>query len=386
MRNVCVVITARPSYSRVKSVLSALKSREDVRLQIVVAASALVDRTGRVVEVIKRDGFLIDAEVSSLVEGDSDGNMVKTTALALLELPSVFLRLRPSVVVVVADRYETIATSIAASYMRIPVAHIQGGEVTGNIDERVRHANTKLADVHLVASETAQRRVLKMGEDPSRVFLTGCPSVDLARDISPDSPLGFDPFKKYGGVGEQFATLEKFIVVLQHPVTNEVDQSQNQIRATLEAVTSLGLPTLWFWPNVDAGSDRTSKTIRSFRELKNPRNIHFFKNMEPEEFLRLINKAGVLVGNSSVGVREAGYLGVPVVNIGSRQSGRERAKNVIDCSYGSEEIKNAIEGQLRHGRYEADHIYGNGTAGSQIAEILATCNLSSNKQFYDSQS
>lgn len=385
MRNVCVVITARPSYSRVKSVLEALRARNDVQLQIVVAASALIDRTGRVVEIIKRDGFSVDAEVSSLIEGDSDGNMARTTGLALLELPNVFARLRPAVVVVIADRYETIATSIAASYMRIPVAHIQGGEVTGNIDERVRHANTKLADMHFVASEVARQRVLSMGEDPVRVHLTGCPSIDLARDIAPDTPLGFDPFRKYGGVGEEFIDMEQFIVVLQHPVTNEVEQSRDQVSATLEAVTAVGLPTLWFWPNVDAGSDRTSKAIRSFRELRNPKNIHFFKNMEPLEFLRLINRAAVLVGNSSVGVREAGYLGVPVVNVGSRQTGRERARNVIDCDYRMDSIRHSIEQQLRHGRHQVDHLYGDGTAGRRIAEILATSELSSNKRFFDNQ-
>ena len=385
MRNVCVVITARPSYSRVKSVLEALRARNDVQLQIVVAASALIDRTGRVVEIIKRDGFSVDAEVSSLIEGDSDGNMARTTGLALLELPNVFARLRPAVVVVIADRYETIAASIAASYMRIPVAHIQGGEVTGNIDERVRHANTKLADMHFVASEVARQRVLSMGEDPVRVHLTGCPSIDLARDIAPDTPLGFDPFRKYGGVGEEFIDMEQFIVVLQHPVTNEVEQSRDQVSATLEAVTAVGLPTLWFWPNVDAGSDRTSKAIRSFRELRNPKNIHFFKNMEPLEFLRLINRAAVLVGNSSVGVREAGYLGVPVVNVGSRQTGRERARNVIDCDYRMDSIRHSIEQQLRHGRHQVDHLYGDGTAGRRIAEILATGELSSNKRFFDNQ-
>jgi UDP-hydrolysing UDP-N-acetyl-D-glucosamine 2-epimerase len=369
----------------VKSVLEALRARNDVQLQIVVAASALIDRTGRVVEIIKRDGFSVDAEVSSLIEGDSDGNMARTTGLALLELPNVFARLRPAVVVVIADRYETIATSIAASYMRIPVAHIQGGEVTGNIDERVRHANTKLADMHFVASEVARQRVLSMGEDPVRVHLTGCPSIDLARDIAPDTPLGFDPFRKYGGVGEEFIDMEQFIVVLQHPVTNEVEQSRDQVSATLEAVTAVGLPTLWFWPNVDAGSDRTSKAIRSFRELRNPKNIHFFKNMEPLEFLRLINRAAVLVGNSSVGVREAGYLGVPVVNVGSRQTGRERARNVIDCDYRMDSIRHSIEQQLRHGRHQVDHLYGDGTAGRRIAEILATSELSSNKRFFDNQ-
>jgi UDP-hydrolysing UDP-N-acetyl-D-glucosamine 2-epimerase len=179
--------------------------------------------------------------------------------------------------------------------------------------------------------------------------------------------------------------MEQFIVVLQHPVTNEVEQSRDQVSATLEAVTAVGLPTLWFWPNVDAGSDRTSKAIRSFRELRNPKNIHFFKNMEPLEFLRLINRAAVLVGNSSVGVREAGYLGVPVVNVGSRQTGRERARNVIDCDYRMDSIRHSIEQQLRHGRHQVDHLYGDGTAGRRIAEILATGELSSNKRFFDNQ-
>nr|MBU6203669.1 UDP-N-acetylglucosamine 2-epimerase (hydrolyzing) [Acidobacteriota bacterium] len=385
MRNVCVVITARPSYSRVKSVLEALKSRSDVNLQIVVAASALVERTGRVVEIIRRDGFSVDAEVSSLVEGDTGGNMARSTALALLELPSVFARLQPDVVLTIADRYETIATAIAASYMRIPVAHLQGGEVTGNIDERVRHANTKLSDLHFVASEVSRRRVLAMGEYPDNVFLTGCPSIDLARNISPETPMGFDPFKKYGGVGELPIDLNRFMVVLQHPVTNEIENSRSQVVSTLEAAVAINLPTLWFWPNVDAGSDQTSKAIRSFRETRLPKNIHFFKNMEPSEFLQLINRASVLVGNSSVGVREAGYLGVPVVNIGTRQLGRERSKNVVDCGYGTDEIRDAIERQISHGRYSPDHLYGDGTAGARIASLLATIHLSSNKRFFDTR-
>jgi UDP-hydrolysing UDP-N-acetyl-D-glucosamine 2-epimerase len=383
MRNVCVVITARPSYSRVKSVLLALKTRTDVRLQVVVAASALIERTGRIVELIKRDGFNVDAEVSSLIEGDSEANMARSTAIALLELPGVLERLRSDVVVVIADRYETIATSIAASYMRIPVAHIQGGEVTGNIDERVRHANTKLADLHFVGSQRSLQRVLAMGEDPKSVHLTGCPSVDLARDITASTPLGFDPFTKYGGVGEQFDASENYVVVLQHPVTNEAEDSKRQITATLEAVASIGAPTLWFWPNVDAGSDQTSKAIRSFREVYGPKNIHFFKNMEPVEFLKLINRASVLVGNSSVGVREAGYLGVPVVNIGSRQAGRERARNVVESGYGTSEIKEAIRTQISHGRYPADYLYGDGTAGEKIAKLLAILPLDTNKRFFD---
>ena len=381
MRKVCVVISARPSYSRVKSVLSALSQRPDVELQVVVVASALIDRAGRVVEIIRRDGFPIDAEVSALLEGDSTTSMVKTTGLIMLELTGVFSRLRPDVVVVVADRYETIATSITASYMRIPLAHLQGGEVTGNIDEKVRHANTKLADLHFVSTESARRRVLAMGESATAVHLTGCPSIDLAAGITAETPLGFDPLQKYGGVGQPIDISQSYIVVLQHPVTTEEAQASEQVAATLEAVRAIDLPTLWFWPNVDAGADRTSKAIRRFRELNDPKKIHFFKNMEPLEFLRLINRAGVLVGNSSVGVREAGILGVPVVNIGTRQSGRDRSKNVRDCGYSRKEIVDAITSQLRNGRFAPDYLYGDGKSGVRIAEILATAQLTSDKQF-----
>jgi len=381
VRKVCVVISARPSYSRVKSVLNALSQRPDVELQVVVVASALIDRAGRVVEIIRRDGFSVDAEVLALLEGDSTGSMVKTTGLIMLELTGVFSRLSPDVVVVVADRYETIATSITASYMRIPLAHLQGGEVTGNIDEKVRHANTKLADLHFVSTDMARRRVLAMGESATAVHLTGCPSIDLAADIAPETPLGFDPLQKYGGVGQPIDISQRYIVVLQHPVTTEETKANDQATATLEAVNALGMPTLWFWPNVDAGADRTSKAIRRFRELHDPKQIHFFKNMEPLEFLRLINRAAVLVGNSSVGVREAGILGVPVVNIGTRQSGRERSKNVLDCGYSNQSIGDAIRSQLEHGRFAPDHLYGDGKAGARIAEILATARLTSDKQF-----
>ncbi|MFM7962908.1 MAG: UDP-N-acetylglucosamine 2-epimerase, partial [Actinomycetota bacterium] len=192
-----------------------------------------------------------------------------------------------------------------------------------------------------------------------------------------------DPFDKYGGVGERHELTDGFIVVLQHPVTNETDSARAQVTATLEAVSSLRLPVLWFWPNVDAGADQTSKAIRSYRETRDAKRLHFFKNMEPVEFLRLINRATVFVGNSSVGVREAGFLGVPVVNIGTRQRGRERSPNVFDCGYTRQEIEMAVRSQIAHGRYPADSLYGDGTAGKRIAELLANSPLSSDKQFVD---
>jgi UDP-hydrolysing UDP-N-acetyl-D-glucosamine 2-epimerase len=374
-RKVCVVITARPSYSRIKTALEAVRDHADLELQLVVAASALLDRYGTAVNFIEGDGFDVAARVYMVLEGENPASMAKTTGLGLLELATVFDNLKPDVVVTVADRYETLATAVAAAYMNIPVAHVQGGEVTGSIDEKVRHSVTKLADLHFVATETAAERVIRMGEDRATVFVTGCPSIDLASEILADPELDFDPFERYGGVGARVDLSRGYVVVMQHPVTTEYRLARGHVLETLHAVGELGLPVLVFWPNVDAGSDGTSNGIRSFRETEKPTDLHFFKNMAPTDFLRLIFSCRCLVGNSSVGIREASFLGVPVVNVGSRQTGRERGRNVLDVDYDRTEIVGAIRRHLSHGRYERDPLYGDGHAGSRIAALLAEAPL-----------
>lgn len=378
-RKICVVVTARPSYARVKTALQAIKDHPNLELQLVLAGSALLGRYGNAVNVIEKDGFEVTEKIYNILEGETPTGMAKTTGIAIMELATAFHNLKPDVVVTIADRFETIATSIAASYQNIPLAHIQGGEVTGNIDEKVRHANTKLADIHLVASEDAAMRVLKMGESAEMIINTGCPSMDIAREVLESPEFDFDPLVKYGGVGSEIDWKNGYIVVMQHPVTTEFEKSKEHIKETLRVVDELGIPTFWFWPNVDAGSDGTSSGIRQYRELHNPKNIHFFKNMEPQDFLRLIKNSKCLIGNSSVGIRESAFLGIPVVNIGSRQNRRQRAKSVIDCGYNQEEIKNAIEKHLEHGHYDSEFIYGDGYAGQKIADTLATCELKFHK-------
>ncbi len=374
-RNICVVITARPSYSRIKTVLKAVQAHPDLNLQLVIAGSALLDRYGTASEFIEKDGFPIAARVFMVLEGENLTSMAKTTGIGLLELATVLDNLRPDVVITVADRYETIATAIAASYMNIPLAHVQGGEVTGSIDEKVRHAVTKLSDLHFVSTEKARDRVVRMGEAPEAVHMTGCPSIDIAAEILRDPQLDFNPMEKYGGVGPRLDLSEGYLVVLQHPVTTEYRMARNQAVETLAAIRDAGLPTLWFWPNVDAGSDGTSNAIRAFRENENPPNIRFFKNMKPVDFLRLIYNCRCLVGNSSVGIREASFLGVPVINIGSRQLGRERGANVVDVGHEREAIRAALERQLANGRYPSDRLYGEGDAGERIARLLVTAPL-----------
>ncbi len=378
-RKICVVITARPSYSRIKTALIAIKNHDKLELQLVVAGSALLNRYGSSIDYIENDGFEIKEKVFMILEGDNATSMGKTTGLGVMELSSVFYRLQPDAVITIADRFETIATSIAASYQNIPLVHIQGGEVTGNIDEKVRHANTKLADIHLVASQDAYERVIKMGERPEVVFNTGCPSIDLALEIKNNPTLDFDPFKKYGGVGELINWKDGYIVVMQHPVTTEYKSAREDVLKTLDVVKELNIPTFWFWPNVDAGSDGTSSGIRRFREINQPKNIHFFKNMEPNDFLKLLANSKCLIGNSSVGIRECSYLGVPVVNIGTRQNNRKRGDNVIDVPHNGDKIRAAIEVQIFRKQINSESIYGNGNAGFQIAKTLAEVPLTFHK-------
>lgn len=381
MRKVCVVITARPSYSRIKSALRAIQSHPDLELQLVVAASALLDRYGKTVEIIQQDGFEIARRVFFVLEGENLVTSAKSTGLGIVELATVFADLQPDVVITVADRFETIATAIAASYMNIPVAHVQGGEVTGSIDEKVRHAVTKLANLHFVSHEKARERVIRMGEDADAVFVTGCPSIDLAAEVLKDPALDFDPFQKYGGVGEVFDYSDGYLVVMQHPVTTEYEEARKHVTETLFAIRDIDLPTFWFWPNVDAGSDGTSGGIRAFREIEKPKNMHFFKNMTPEDFLKLVYGARCIVGNSSVAIRECSFLGVPVVNIGSRQLGRECGRNVIDVHYyDHRQIIKAIEHQFGNSRYPSDPIYGDGQAGERIAGLLADVSLRIDKR------
>jgi UDP-hydrolysing UDP-N-acetyl-D-glucosamine 2-epimerase len=379
-RKICVVVTARPSYSRIRTALRAIADHRDLELQLVVAASALHDRYGNAVQAIERDGFDIAQRVYMVLEGENLVTSAKSTGIGLSELATVFDNLRPDAVVTVADRYETLATAVAASYMNIPVVHVQGGEVTGSIDEKVRHAVTKLSNLHLVSTALARERVIRLGEMPDSVVMTGCPSIDIAAEVAAAPALDFDPFAKYGGVGPSADLAKGYLVVMQHPVTTEYDEARAQVEETLYAVSQFGLPVLWFWPNPDAGSDGTSKGIRVFREKEQPLNFHLFRNMFPEDFLRLLVHSTAIVGNSSVAIRECSFLGVPAVNIGTRQQGRERGANVIDVLHDRADIATAVREHLHRGRPQPDHLYGDGAAGPRIAACLVTAPLTVEKR------
>jgi UDP-hydrolysing UDP-N-acetyl-D-glucosamine 2-epimerase len=368
-RKVCVVVASRANYARIKTAMQAIKAHPELQLQVVAGASLVLERFGNAVDVMTLDGFTPDATIRFIIEGETPATMAKSTGLGLLELPTVFELLKPDIVVTVADRFETIATAIAAAYMNIPVAHTQGGEVSGSIDESVRHAVTKLAHIHFPATELAARRLIAMGEDPEAVFNVGCPSIDLVAGA--ELGLRREVLEQFGGAGSPIDPERPFVLVMQHPVTTEYGQGLDQINETLEAVASIGMQALVFWPNVDAGSDQVAKGIRRFRELGRAHGFHFFRNLPPEIFVKLMAHCSCMVGNSSAALREGAFLGTPSVTVGTRQQNRERGHNVLEVEHDRGAIADAIRQQIARGPFEPDHLFGQGTAGQSIAAHLA---------------
>jgi len=376
MRKICIVVGSRANYSSIKSVMCAVRATPELKLQLVVGASALLDRFGSVVEVIEADGFQPDAEVTMIVEGETPGTMAKSTGLGLLELPTIFGMLKPDMVVSVGDRFETMATAVAAAYMNIPLAHTMGGEISGTIDESIRHAVTKLAHVHFPANTRAAERIVRMGEDPAAVHVVGCPRIDLVAEIARgDGHLESPDWLEREGVGAHITLDKPFLLVSQHPVTTEYGHGEQQIVETLMALHELQMPAIMMWPNADAGSEDISRGMRKFREKYRPEYIRFYKNFPIDTYVRLMLSCACAVGNSSAPLREGAFIGVPTVNVGTRQQGRDRADNAIDAGYDRREIVAAINRQLAHGRYPSNHLYGDGGAGARIAKVLVDAPL-----------
>jgi UDP-hydrolysing UDP-N-acetyl-D-glucosamine 2-epimerase len=354
-----VVLTARASWAKLQSLCQALSLRADVELQIVCCASALLERYGNVSLILEAQGFAITERVYSVFEGAT----LETTAMevgALQEaLSRTYARLKPDVVVACADRREILAVAGAARMQEIPIAHIQGGELSGSVDDAIRNAVTQLATEHFVCTTRAKHRVYGLTGRWEHIWHVGCGSIDVAREAL-DTPKV--TFAEIGGVGYTFDLTERFVIVLQHPVTSEVEQAAAQMQTTLDA--TVGQRRIVFWSGQDAGAESMAKVLRMTPD------IHTVRNLPPQRFLRLLTQCACLVGNSSCGIRESSWLGIPVVNVGSRQAGRERGPNVIDVPHDVTRIRAAMETQLAHGRYPSSRLYGDGHAGERICDVL----------------
>lgn len=377
-RKICVVVASRANYGRVKYVLKAIEKHPDLELQLVVSASVLLDRFGNSVKVIEEDGFVPVRKVYYVVEGENLEAQAKSTGLGIIELSTVFADIKPDVVITVADRYETMATAIAAVYLNIPLAHIQGGEITGNIDELVRHAITKLSHYHFPATEQSRERLLKMGEEPWRVINSGCPSIDTL--CNQDLQISNERMEKYSFVGKKIDFTKPYILMLQHPVTTSPTEGRRQVEESLYALRDRPEQKIVMWPNIDAGSDMVSRGIRIFREHNGNENFAYYKNFSPEDYNALLNNAVCTVGNSSSFIREASFLGTPTIVVGDRQEGRERGRNVIYTDYDRDKIKECLQYQIEHGKYQSEKIFGEGKAGEIIANYLASVELSIHKR------
>lgn len=377
---ICLIITTRGNYAKMKSVIQCINADPDLQLQMIVGGGAILAKYGNIVQSLLDMGVTIDRYLHFLVEGETPVTMAKSAGLAVSEFCTAFENLCPDVVVVIADRFECLPIAMTAAYMNIPVAHVEGGEVSGSIDESIRHAITKLAHAHFPATSGAAARIERMGESPDSIFIVGSTSLDVIASLDLDNLGQFPGLQEKSGVGAVVDLQKPYLVVIQHPVTTEYSENLAHINETVRAIDALHMGTIWIWPNMDAGSDGISKGIRIFREKDDPDYVHFFKSLPIEYYAPLLKNAACVIGNSSSGIREAGFLGVPSVNIGSRQAGRERCANTMDVDYDRYQIETAVRRQLEHGPYQPDHLYGDGGAGLKLVDTLKNYNFNIQKR------
>jgi UDP-hydrolysing UDP-N-acetyl-D-glucosamine 2-epimerase len=369
-RRIAVVSTSRADYSHLTWPLRTLADRQDVDLRLIVLGAHLSAEFGRTVQEIEKDGFPIAARIECLLSSDSDVGMAKTIGVAALGLAEHLSVIRPDILLLIADRYEMLAPAAVALALRIPIAHIEGGETSeGAIDDAVRNALTKMAQIHFTSTFAARQRIIAMGEEEWRVHRAGAPSLDHLRRSSLltraqlEEKLGCDL-----GVPTVLASY--------HPVTL-ADDTLEEAEAMFSALSQLRDQLLFCYPNADAGSRALIERTRSFLAARG--NGRVFVNLDAVTYWSLLQRVELLVGNSSSGIMETASFGLPTVNIGIRQQGRERPRNVLDAAADSAEILAAIHAarvaDFRESLREMSNPYGDGTASEKIVEVLTSVAL-----------
>lgn len=364
-----MVLVDRANYGRLKPVMNEIAAHQALELQVVVAGTMVLARFGRPVDVVRRDGFRIDGEIYTELEGSIPATMAKSVGFGVLEFSNEFQRLQPDMVLLIGDRYEALSAAIAAAYMNICLVHVQGGEVSGSIDESARHAITKLAQFHFPSTIRSAEYLIRMGEKPSSILGIGCPSSDIARQM--DKTLDSSVVNSTGG-GSPIDVTKPFLLTVFHPTTTQFGDELDQMHELLAALETIAMPTILLWPNIDAGSDNISKAVRIFRDQRAPQWLRTITNLTPENYLKVLANTACAVGNSSSFVRDAGYFGTPVVLVGARQSGREHDQHVTNTRPLRGELVHSLRSQLASGRYPPSALYGDGQVARRITEALAT--------------
>ncbi|KGM96432.1 UDP-N-acetylglucosamine 2-epimerase [Clostridium novyi A str. 4552] len=371
-RKIAVITGTRADYGIYYSVLKAIENHKDLELSLIVCGMHLSPEFGMTIEEIQKDGFKIDDKIDTILSSDSGSAMAKSIGITLMGLTQSLERINPDILLILGDRGEMIAGALAAVHMNIPVAHIHGGEVTGTVDESIRHSITKLAHIHFSANEDSKERIIKMGEEAKNVYVVGAPGIDYIKNTK---YLTREEVLKRFNLRD-----DKIFMMTQHPVTTENHMVSNQIEETLSAVAKIGIQTVISYPNSDNGGREIIKVIEKYREKYD--FLKVFKNLSQVEYLSLLNTADVMIGNSSSGIIEAPSFKLPVVNIGTRQQGRLRACNIVDVSYSKKEILEAInkvlyDEEFRKNLEKCENPYGDGQAGTKIAEILSKVQINS---------
>jgi len=371
-RKICIVTGTRAEYGILKSTIKAVSNAEDLELQIVATGAHLSEEFGSTIKEIEKDGFKINDVVLMTAKEDSAEAMAKSVGVGIIGMVKVFKKNKPDVVLIVGDRVEALAAAIAASCMKIVLAHIHGGDSAfAGFDEYARHAITKLSNIHFPVTKKSAERIIKMGEESERVFIVGAPSLDniLKEDFTYPSEI----VKKYN-----LNLSNPIILAVQHPVTLDSENSAKHIKETLEALKDLGEQVILVYPNADAGGRAIIKIIKKYVKIP---FIKIYKNIPYEDYLGLMKISSALVGNSSSGIIEASSFHLPVVNIGLRQQGRERADNVIDVDYKKDEIKKALKIAIYDKNFKEkikqvkNPYYLDGKAGKKIVEVLRTIGI-----------
>jgi GDP/UDP-N,N'-diacetylbacillosamine 2-epimerase (hydrolysing) len=348
-----------------EKVLLRLRDHPGLKVQVCVTGMHLLPAYGHTISEIERAGLPICARIAVELEGGDGGAMAMALSAQLAAMVKLWRGQRPSLVMVMGDRGEMLAATLAATHLNIPVVHVHGGERSGTIDEPVRHAISKLAHYHFVATESSRERLVRMGENPAHVFVTGAPGLDgVAGRSRPDR-----------GTLCAEARLDArhpVALVVYHPVLQEADSAGNDMAALLEAVVASGSQVLCLTPNSDAGGKNVRAAIECFEGGPGFRVVTHF---DRDRYLSWLGTADVMVGNSSSGIIEAASFGLPVVNVGDRQNGRERNANTVDVPVDTRAIRAAVEAALARGRCAPANVYGDGRAGERIVGLLSTLPL-----------
>jgi len=372
MKKIVYVTGTRADYGLMRSTLHSVEKQHNLDLSLIVTGMHLSHEFGYTIKEIERDNFKIGAKIPALFDQDTGTAMVKSYGRFIIELADVLENMNPDIVLLLGDRWETMAGAVVGAYMNKLVAHVAGGELSGSIDEPNRHVITRFAHLHFAATEDYAQRLIKMGEEKHRIYIVGAPGLDDIVSKKYYSPQMVE--RKFG------LDLNKpLFLVVQHPVVTEYEKANEQIRITLRAVTKFRHQTIVIYPNADAGGRKMIKVINKHENKFG--FLRSYKNLSREAFLGLMGVSTVMIGNSSCGLTETPSFELPAINIGTRQRGRIRAKNVIDVDYDASEIVEAIKKALSRDFAmkikDSENPYGDGKTGIQIAQVLRKCKIDS---------